>query len=57
MFDSAWAAELALIRRPCPWCGRSLRPCNLARHIEVTHFRQLNIDEVIAQLLAERETR
>ena len=43
----AWAEACALIRHPCPWCGRSLRPCNLSRHIAKEHFRQLTIYDAL----------
>ena len=52
----AWALEMALIRHRCPWCGRSLRPCNLGRHIAKAHFRQLTVDDVIADLKRETAT-
>lgn len=45
----AWAEACALIRQPCPWCGRSLRPCNLSRHVAAQHFKQLTIDDVLAE--------
>ena len=34
-------------RRPCPWCGTELRPCNLDRHVAARHFRQLTIYDVL----------
>lgn len=43
----AWAEACALLRVRCPWCDRDLRPCNLKRHIDATHFRQLTIDDVL----------
>jgi hypothetical protein len=53
--DGALAALVVggLTRRPCPWCGRELRPCNLARHIAAAHFRQLTIDDVLADVEAD----
>jgi hypothetical protein len=50
MFDADRARELAQIRRPCPWCGRVLRPCNLPKHIELEHYHQLTIDEVLDEI-------
>jgi hypothetical protein len=45
--DSHLAAFVvgSLTRRPCPWCERQLRPCNLSRHISARHFHQLTIDD------------
>jgi hypothetical protein len=37
----------SMTRRPCPWCKRELRPCNMRRHIAAAHFRQLTIDDVL----------
>ena len=47
--DSELAALLtgSMTRRPCPWCGRGLRPCNLQRHIDAAHFKQLTIDDIV----------
>lgn len=42
--------------RPCPWCGRGLRPCNLSRHVAAVHFRQLTIDDVLADVEAEAKS-
>lgn len=39
----AWAEACALLRVKCPWCERSLRPCNLSRHVAAAHHRQLTI--------------
>lgn len=44
------AAAAAAIVRPCPWCERRLRPCNLSRHVAAAHFRQLTIDAALAEL-------
>jgi hypothetical protein len=50
-FGNSWARECgrrgAAVRTRCVWCQRTLRPCNLRRHISATHYRQLTIDEVI----------
>jgi len=43
----------AMVVVRCGWCGRELRPCNLARHIAAAHFRQLTIDDVLADVEAE----
>ena len=45
----AWAEACALLRVRCPWCHRSLRPCNLYRHIDAAHFKQLTIDDVLTE--------
>jgi hypothetical protein len=37
----------ALVTIRCEWCGRELRPCNLKRHTDAAHFRQLTIDEML----------
>ena len=36
-----------LTPRPCPWCGRKLRPCNMTRHIDAAHFRQMTIFDAL----------
>lgn len=36
-----------LERRRCLWCERELRPCNMRRHVEARHFRQLTIYDVL----------
>lgn len=43
------ARAAAAIVRPCPWCSRRMRPCNLSRHIAAQHFRQLTIDDALAE--------
>ena len=50
--DSSLAALVvgSLTRRKCPWCPRQLRPCNLDRHIAAEHFRQLTLDDVLADI-------
>jgi hypothetical protein len=48
--DSSLAALVVggLTRRRCAWCEVELRPCNMARHVAAKHFRQLTIDDVLA---------
>ena len=48
-----WAQAGAMVVVRCGWCGRELRPCNLARHVAAAHFRQLTIDDVLADVEAE----
>lgn len=50
--DSSLAALVvgSLTRRSCPWCEAELRPCNLDRHIAAKHFRQLTLDDVLADI-------
>lgn len=55
-FDSEGAKRLAAIRRPCPWCGVDVRPCNLPAHLNV-HFHQLDLDEVIELIDREQKER
>jgi len=38
----------SLTPRKCEWCERRLRPCNMRRHVEAAHFRQLTIFDVLA---------
>lgn len=45
--DPELARRAAAVRRPCGWCEDVLRPCNLARHVQARHFRQLTIDEIL----------
>jgi len=48
-----WAQTGAMAVVRCGWCGREMRPCNLARHVAAAHFRQLTIDDVLADVEAE----
>jgi len=48
-----WAQAGAMVVVRCGWCERELRPCNLSRHIAAAHFRQLTIDDVLADVEAE----
>jgi hypothetical protein len=43
------AQRCAEMRRPCPWCKRPLRPCNLKRHVAKHHFVQLTIDDALRE--------
>jgi hypothetical protein len=54
--DSTLAALVVggMTRRRCLWCERELRPCNMARHVGAAHFRQLTLDEVIADVEHEK---
>lgn len=41
------ALQAALIRVRCTWCERELRPCNMRRHVDAAHFKQLTVDDVL----------
>jgi hypothetical protein len=51
-----WAQTGAAVVVRCGWCGRELRPCNLGRHVAAAHFRQLTIDDVLADVEAQAES-
>lgn len=55
-FTSEQAMDLATIRVRCPWCDGRYRPCNLRRHIERVHHRQLTIYDMLDLVEAERKT-
>lgn len=47
--DPMRAVLCARMRRPCPWCERQLRPCNLSRHIAAQHHAQLTIYDELSR--------
>jgi hypothetical protein len=49
--DPELARRAAAVRRRCGWCDELLRPCNLGRHIEAHHFRQLSIDDELRRFV------
>lgn len=55
--EAEWASECgqrgALTRVRCTWCERRLRPCNMRRHVDAAHFKQLTVDEVLIQVRIE----
>ena len=50
-----WAQAGAMVVVRCGWCGRELRPCNLARHTASAHYKQLTIDDVLDEIRHESD--
>jgi hypothetical protein len=46
-----------MTRRRCQWCEAELRPCNMRRHVEARHFKQLSIYDVLGPDEAPRKRR
>ena len=46
----------ALTIHKCGWCEWRLRPCNMRRHVDAQHFRQLTIEDALDGLYPDADS-